>query len=68
MIFLQYVLSMVQLDIAICFVMFVLILFMLLNQKICEVIKKKDTNVERVISWKVYEEILHTCVGKLCVS
>ena len=46
MIFLQYVLSMVQLDIAICFVMFVLILFMLLNQKICEVIKKKDTNVE----------------------
>ena len=66
--FSQSIISMVQLDLVIYFVMSVLILFLLLNPTHCEVIKKKNTNVEIFIYWKVYEGILHTCVGKVFVS
>merc|ERR1719162_596200 len=60
--FSQSVLGMVQLDLVIYFVMYILILFLLLNRKDCQFCKKKDTNVEIFIYWKVYEGIFQTCV------
>ena len=38
------------------------------KEKIFEAIKKKYTNFKRVIYCKVYEGVLHTCVGKVFVS
>ena len=40
----------------------------IIKQKTCETIKKKDTNVETVTNWKVYEGILHARVGIVFVS
>ena len=65
--FSRSVLRTVQLDLVICIVTSILNCFCCKRGETCEAIKKKDTKFKRVIYWKFYEELLHTCVGKLFI-